>query len=203
MAAEPDLVFKFILVGDPSVGKTAICKRFCENNFDANEGPTVRLDLGSRVVDISGRRIKLNVWDTAGQERFRSLTRAYFRASSAVFLVFDVSNRALFSHLDTWAEDAHKLAPPGVVRVLVGNKIDLLDQRAVARAEAENFAQRQGLTYFETSALSGQRIDDAFIATADVVNGKVAAGAMQMIETAPITKIDAAKAEEPSGGYGC
>jgi small GTP-binding protein len=201
--AEPELVFKFILVGESSVGKTAICRRFCENEFDANECPTVHLEFGSRVVNVSGKRIKLNVWDTAGHERFHSMTRAYFRGSSAVFLVFDVTNRASFNHLDTWADDAHKLAPQGAAKVLVGNKIDLVGQRAVARAEAESFAQQQGLAYFEMSALSGERIDDAFVATADVVSAKVAAGIMQMIEAAPVQTIDTPKADEPGGGCSC
>jgi small GTP-binding protein len=187
---DPELVFKFILVGDSSVGKTCICKKFCDQSFDETERPTVHLEFGSRMVNISGHKIKLNVWDTAGQERFRSMTRAYFRGSQAVFLVFDVTNRNSFNHLDTWADDAHKLSPPNSVKVLVGNKVDLQNTRAVATAEGEAFADRQGLKYFETSALSGHRIDEAFLRTADAVYAKVSAGTMQMIEAAPVPKID-------------
>ncbi|KAH0789710.1 ras-related protein Rab-14-like [Histomonas meleagridis] len=170
------LSFKFVLVGDSAVGKTAICKQFCEKEFNENQAQTIGLDFGTRVVEIQNTKIQLHIWDTAGQERFRSVTRAYFRSSAAVFLVYDVTNRESFNRINTWFEDATQSSPPTAVKVLVGNKTDLTEQRAVSSSEAKSFAEQHGLQFFETSALSGDRIDDTFIQTAHLVYSKVLDG---------------------------
>jgi small GTP-binding protein len=174
------LSFKFVLVGDSAVGKTAICKQFCEHQFNSKLPQTVGLEFGTRTIDVQGTRIKLQIWDTAGQEKFRSITRAYFRSSTAVFLVFDVTNRDSFSHVSEWTDDAVRLAPVNALRVLIGNKTDLTTQRAVSTAEAQDFASQSGLTYFETSALSGERIDDAFLETAYAAYRKFVDGKMEV-----------------------
>jgi small GTP-binding protein len=181
--AEPtdhQLSFKFVLVGDSAVGKTALCKKFCDNSFNPNQATTVGLEFGTRIIEVQKVRIKLQIWDTAGQERFHSITRAYFRSSAAVFLVYDVTKRESFSQLSQWAEDATQLSPPTAVKVLIGNKTDLTDDRAVSVAEAQDFADQNGLKFFETSALSGDRIEDAFLDTADAVYSKVLAGKIEL-----------------------
>jgi len=174
------LSFKFVLVGDSAVGKTAICKMFCENKFSENHPQTVGLEFGTRIVEVDNVRIKLQIWDTAGQERFHSITRAYFRSSAAVFLVYDVSNRDSFSRIGHWVEDAVKLSPPTSIKVLIGNKTDLVNTRAVSSAEAKDFADQHGLKFFETSALSGERIDDAFIETAHSVHKLILDGKIEL-----------------------
>ena len=164
--------FKFVLVGDSAVGKTAMCRKFCENIFDNNQAPTVGLEFGIRNLEIQGKKIKLQIWDTAGQERFRSITNSYFRSAVAVFLVFDVTSRESFSNLDQWCDNAEKGSPSSSIKVLVGNKTDL-DNRQVSTAEASDFANQHGLKYYETSALSGDRIDETFVETAQQVFKKV------------------------------
>jgi small GTP-binding protein len=173
---EPSFVFKFILVGDSSVGKTAIAKRFCEREFSSDLPQTIGLEFGNRTVSIQENCIRLQIWDTAGQERFRSITRSYFRGSSAVFLVYDITNRESFSHICGWADDSTRLAPLESVQILIGNKSDLDDKRQVSNAEAKDFAEQNRLTLFETSALSGDKIDDAFVETAGRVYEAVQIG---------------------------
>ena len=171
------LTFKFILVGDSGVGKTSISKMFCERVFDENQTQTIALDFGNRTIDVSGTQIKIQVWDTAGQERFHSITRSYFRNSVAVFCVYDISNRDSFSGLQKWIEDTINQAPVSAVRVIVGNKTDVI-QRSVSEAEAEDYAKKNGFLYFETSALSGHKVEDTFIQVAQIAyervdNGKI------------------------------
>ncbi|EAY22132.1 Ras family protein [Trichomonas vaginalis G3] len=181
--AEPgdhQLSFKFVLVGDSAVGKTAMCKMFCEKKFNENQPQTIGLEFGTRIVQVENVRVKLQIWDTAGQERFYSITRAYFRSSAAVFLVYDVTNRDSFSRLGQWVEDAMQLSPPTAIKVLVGNKTDLAQNRAVSTAEAQDFATQHGLKFFETSALSGDYIDDAFIKTAQDVYKQILAGTIEL-----------------------
>lgn len=192
---ETQISFKFVLIGDSAVGKTAMCKKFCENSFDYNQPQTVALEFGTRLIEIEGQKIKLQIWDTAGQERFHSITRAYFRSSTAIFLIYDVTNRDSFTHLSNWIEDAQRLSPPTSIKVLVGNKTDLVNatkansedgqiskknKRAVLTEEAQDFAQQNGLKFFETSALSGDRIDDTFIETAHDVYKKMVEGKIDL-----------------------
>jgi small GTP-binding protein len=177
-----ETTFKFILVGDSSVGKTAICKRFCQGQFDQDEPQTVAVEFDSKVVQVGDTKVKLNIWDTAGQEKFRSMTRAYFRSSAGVFLVFDVTNRTSFTNIDVWLKDAQKLTLPSSVKVLIGNKTDLGDARSVSRTEAEAYAEKNGLTFFETSALSGDRIEESFMDAAEKVQKLVASGTIQVKE---------------------
>lgn len=183
--------FKFVLIGDSAVGKTAMCKKFCENTFDLHQPQTVALEFGTRSIEIEGQRIKLQIWDTAGQERFHSITRAYFRSSTAIFLIYDVTNRDSFAHLSSWIEDAQRLSPPTSIKVLVGNKTDLVDgssdnnesqksKRAVLTEEAQDYAHQNGLKFFETSALSGDRINDTFIETAHDVYKKMVEGKIDL-----------------------
>jgi small GTP-binding protein len=174
------LSFKFVLVGESGVGKTAICKRFCDNTFVDNGTPTIGLEFGARIVQVNDTRIKLQIWDTAGQERFHSITRSYFRASAAVILVYDVTKRESFGKLGVWVENAMQLSPPTAVKVLIGNKTDLPAQRTVSTAEAQDFADQNSLRFFETSALSGDRLEDAFLETAQDVHAKVLAGKIEL-----------------------
>lgn len=174
------LSLKFVLVGDSAVGKTAICKMFCEKKFNENQPQTIGLEFGTRIVQVENIRIKLQIWDTAGQERFHSITRAYFRSSAAVFLIYDVTNRDSFSHLGQWVEEAMQLSPATSIKVLVGNKTDLAQNRAVSTAEAQDFANQHGLKFFETSALSGDFVDDTFIKTANDVYTQIREGRIEL-----------------------
>jgi small GTP-binding protein len=212
--AEPtdhQLSFKFVLVGDSAVGKTALCKKFCDNSFNEHQPTTVGLEFGTRIVEVQNVRIKLQIWDTAGQERFHSITRAYFRSSAAVFLVYDVTKRDSFAHLSIWVEDATQLSPPTSVKVLIGNKTDLVSSRAVSVAEAQDFADQHGLKFFETSALSGDRIEDAFLDTAATVYSKVLEGKIELNNPssgarAPLSAQRASlrpNTEKPAGGGCC
>lgn len=197
MGEDFDHTFKFVLVGDSNVGKTSLCKMFCEHTFEENTVQTVGLEFGSKAIDLSGAKIKIQLWDTAGQERFHSITRAYFRSSSAVFMVFDVTARESFQHLSVWADDAIHLSPPQSVKVLIGNKTDLTSQRAVSTEEAEEWAKQQEFAYYETSALSGDRVDDTFMKTAQKVFEMIQDGKMSSVP--PPSPPTPAKETENSG----
>jgi small GTP-binding protein len=175
------LSFKFVLVGESGVGKTAMCKQFCEHSFTPNSAPTVGLEFGTRIVQVETVRIKLHIWDTAGQERFHSITRSYFRASAGVIFVYDVTKRESFGKIGDWVDTAGQLAPPTAVKVLVGNKTDLAsNNRAVSQAEAQDFAAQHDLSFFETSALSGDRLDDTFLDTAHEIYKRIQAGKIEL-----------------------
>jgi small GTP-binding protein len=154
--------FKFIVIGSSGVGKTAILKRLVDDVFTTENQSTIGVEFLATTIEVEGQPVKLQIWDTAGQERFRSIAKAYFRSAIGVVLVFDLSERKSFDDLGQWLTDIHALCDPNAVVTLIGNKLDLADQRKVTSIEAESFAQLHQLSYFETSALGGDNIQEAF-----------------------------------------
>uniref|UniRef100_K7FGI6 Ras-related protein Rab-39B-like n=1 Tax=Pelodiscus sinensis TaxID=13735 RepID=K7FGI6_PELSI len=156
--------FRIIMLGDSTVGKSSLLKRYTEGAFLDSINQTVGVDFYVQFVELEpGLRIKLQFWDTAGQERFRSVTRSYYRNSAGAVLMFDLSNRASFESIREWHQEVTDTVKPfHMVFVLVGHKSDLAAQRQVERKEAEKLASSLGAKYIETSAKSNSNVEDAF-----------------------------------------
>lgn len=133
---------------------------------------TVGVEFGSRTIDVAGRQVKLQCWDTAGQDRFRSIVRCYYRGTAGALLVYDITRRASFEHISQWVTEAKAHADPDLVITLVGNKQDRSHEREVAYEEGHGFAQRNGLYFLETSAVTGHMVEEAFMVTAKLVYQK-------------------------------
>lgn len=157
--------FRLIVIGDSTVGKSCLIRRFTEGRFAQVSDPTVGVDFFSRLVEIEpGKRVKLQIWDTAGQERFRSITRAYYRNSVGGLLLFDITNRRSFQNVHNWLEEAQShVQPHNIVFLLVGHKCDLEAQRQVTQHEAEKLAGAYGMRYVETSARESINVEKAFV----------------------------------------
>ncbi|KDR69277.1 hypothetical protein GALMADRAFT_256108 [Galerina marginata CBS 339.88] len=125
-------VFKFIITGDPAVGKSSLLVRLTDQRFLANPDPTLGVEFGSKLITIpdENKVVKLQCWDTAGQETFRAITRSYYRGAAGCLLVYDVTSRDSFEHIQTWLADVRKHADPHVSCILVGNKVDLCEDPA-------------------------------------------------------------------------
>lgn len=117
--------------------------------------PTVGIDFVSKNVSIKEKSVRLQLWDTAGQERFRSLIPGYLRDSHAVFLVFDVTNADSFQNINMWLDYIKENRGDDVTVVIIANKIDQTEERAVSTAEAKEKLAYVGATYFEVSAKTG------------------------------------------------
>lgn len=164
--------YKFIIIGASGVGKTAILKRLVEDTFSEESQSTIGVEFDSTMLNIDGKKVKLQIWDTAGQERFRSISKAYYRNAVGVILVFDLTERKTFDDLSNWLNDIHTLCDPNCVIQLIGNKSDLEENRAISLAEADAFAQRNQMHYMETSAKSGASISEAFTRVASQIMSK-------------------------------
>jgi small GTP-binding protein len=164
MADNFNQLMKLIVVGDSGTGKSCLLHRFVEDAFSEEQTQTIGVEFGAKVVQLNGQRIKLQIWDTAGQERYRSVTRGYYRGASGCLIVYDVTSRSSYEHVPQWLDDVRQLAGPSVTVMLVGNKADLAtdDRRSVTHNEAALFAQERGLMHFETSAATGEFVNDAF-----------------------------------------
>eukprot|EP01035_Chromulina_nebulosa_P025824 gene25823-33731_t len=158
-----------VVIGDTGVGKSCLLLQFVDRRFSSVHDLTIGVDFGSRIIDLHGEKVKLQIWDTAGQESFRSIARSYYRDAAGALLVFDVTRRETFGHLSRWLEEARQFANSNICITLVGNKSDVVSKRVVQRAEAQAFADDNGLLYVEASAKSAEGVDDAFIRTAESV----------------------------------
>ena len=159
---EYDLLIKALLIGDSNVGKTTIIGKYLDKNFSEKTLNTVGLDLKYVKLNINDMKIKLQLWDTAGQERFRSMTTSYYRAVNVIIIVFDVTSQNSFDHIKEWMNNIKQFAKLGVMKVIVGNKIDLNDERIVTYNEGKNFAESFNIKYFETSAVTREGIVELF-----------------------------------------
>merc|ERR1719203_1151386 len=149
-----DHLFKILMIGDAGVGKSSMLLRFTDDSFDDHIQSTIGVDFKVKHMDVNDKRVKLTIWDTAGQERFRTLTSSYYRGAQGVVMVYDVTRRESFENLEQWLKEVKVYCPnngEGVVKLLVGNKIDL-EGRTISRAEAEDWARSQGMLFLEASA---------------------------------------------------
>ena len=145
------------------MGKSCLLRRFIDGKYVEHNDPTVGVDFHTKLVQIDGHHLKLQLWDTAGQERFRAITRSYFRNAVGALLVFDISDRQTFAKLPDWMDDVQQSAKPHApIFVLIGNKNDLDKQRQVLHREAQEFASRHKMDYYEVSARTGSGVEEAF-----------------------------------------
>ncbi|GLT56092.1 hypothetical protein SLA2020_291640 [Shorea laevis] len=168
-----DYVFKVVVIGDSAVGKTQILSRFTKNEFCFDSKSTIGVEFQTRTVTIKGKVIKAQIWDTAGQERYRAVTSAYYRGALGAMLVYDITKRQSFDHVARWVEELRAHADNSIVIMLIGNKADLVDLRAVPTEHAVEFAEDQGLFFAETSALSGANVDKAFFILLEEIYGVI------------------------------
>nr|KJB40356.1 hypothetical protein B456_007G060000 [Gossypium raimondii] len=156
-----DYVFKVVLIGDSAVGKSQILARFARNEFSLDSKATIGVEFQTRTLVIEHKSVKAQIWDTAGQER--AVTSAYYRGAVGAMLVYDISKRQTFDHIPRWLEELRGHADKNIVIILIGNKSDLENQRAVSTEDAKEFAQKEGLFFLETSALEATNVEVAFL----------------------------------------
>lgn len=158
-----DYTWKVIVIGDPSVGKTTLMLRYTEQNFKELYMPTVGVQVSQKLFKKNDRKIKFNIWDIAGQTKFAQFRKIFYEAAFGYLLVFDVTARETLLNTLKWQEDYIKNSKALVtVGLLIGNKIDLKDEREISEAEALRYAKQLGLDYLETSALTGANVDAMF-----------------------------------------
>eukprot|EP01087_Luapelamoeba_hula_P011399 TRINITY_DN3096_c0_g1_i1.p1 TRINITY_DN3096_c0_g1~~TRINITY_DN3096_c0_g1_i1.p1 ORF type:complete len:220 (+),score=38.53 TRINITY_DN3096_c0_g1_i1:17-676(+) len=179
MAAPKAVVLKVVLIGNSGCGKTSLMQQYVNKRFSLHYKATIGADFLSKEVFIDGRHVLLQIWDTAGQETFRSLGSAFYRGADGCVLVFDVTNRYTFECLTGWKENFLKTTNNRedsqgkfAAFVVMGNKADLTqvdgDQR-VKREEVNAWCDKHAhqigqVPYFETSASTGENVEQAFIA---------------------------------------
>ena len=165
-----DKTCQILLIGDSSVGKTSLIQRYANGIFKEEYLATVGLDFYTKQETINNINVLVRLWDTAGQERFKSLTPNYFKNAEGVIITYDITSSQSFENLKFWINSIKtNLGEKNIIIpiIIVGNKLDMEDMRDITREEAEKFAKENKYKYFETSAKTGEGVDDAI---RDLVN---------------------------------
>ena len=162
-----DHLYKIIIIGDTSVGKTAILSKYLKGVFPTSPLSTVATEFATKIIQIKeGGYIKAQIWDTAGQEKYKSITYHHYRKSVGGIIVYDITKKSTFDNVKNWYQDLIDLGEKGCVIALVGNKLDLIERnerkREVSKAEAQGYADDNHMLFFETSAYNGNNINDIF-----------------------------------------
>ncbi|XP_077640958.1 ras-related protein Rab-17 [Lonchura striata] len=160
----PSYMYKVVLLGSMSVGKSSLAYRYVKNDF-RELLPTVGCSFFTQILNLEEATVKFEIWDTAGQEKYQSVCHLYYRDAHAALLVYDIANKQTFSRAKLWLEELEKkFLPDEIVIALVGNKTDLAAEREVTTEEGKDFARTKGLLFMETSAKSNHQVNDVFMA---------------------------------------
>ena len=160
---QKEFIYKILLLGDSSVGKTCFLMRYTDNTFQDIHMSTIGLDYKLKNVQLeNGKMVKIQVWDTAGQDRFRSITKNYYKGAHGIILIYDVTEQKSFDNVKNWMAQIKEEVSERVSIVLVGNKIDDEDNRKISTEQGESMAKDYEIMFFECSAKTGQNIDEIF-----------------------------------------
>jgi len=163
MSVKKEFMYKILLLGDISVGKTCILTRYSDNTFREEHFVTIGLDFIKKSVNLdNGKTVNIQIWDTAGQDRFKSITKNYYKGAHGIILIYDVTTRMTFDNVRNWINTIKEEVDDKVNVILVGNKIDNNDNRKVTTEEGQEIANEYKLPFYETSAKTGDNINKAF-----------------------------------------
>ncbi|KAB5523512.1 hypothetical protein PDJAM_G00160020 [Pangasius djambal] len=168
-----DYMFKLLIIGNSSVGKTSFLFRYADDSFTSAFVSTVGIDFKVKTVYRNEKRIKLQIWDTAGQERYRTITTAYYRGAMGFLLMYDITNQESFYAVQDWATQIKTYSWDNAQVILVGNKCDLEDDRLVATEDGQRLANELGFQFFEASAKDNINVKQVFERLVDIICDKM------------------------------
>lgn len=156
-----DIILKILTLGESSVGKSSIIRRFTNNKFSEQFLTTVGVDFKSKIISYRNKKVKVLLVDTSGQDRFRNIANNYYRSADGILLVFDVSKRMSIEKFDLWIQQINeKWSSDNNSILLFGNKIDCVNDREISNEEGKQLAEKYKMVYVEGSALTGEGINE-------------------------------------------
>ncbi|XP_041033297.1 RAB3D, member RAS oncogene family, a [Carcharodon carcharias] len=164
-----DYMFKLLIIGNSSVGKTSFLFRYADDSFTSAFVSTVGIDFKVKTVYRNEKRVKLQIWDTAGQERYRTITTAYYRGAMGFLLMYDIANQDSFNAVHDWATQIKTYSWDNAQVILVGNKSDLEDDRVVPTEDGRRLADDLGFEFFEASAKENINVKQVFERLVDII----------------------------------
>ncbi|KAK4820272.1 hypothetical protein QYF61_022842 [Mycteria americana] len=181
-----DYMFKLLIIGNSSVGKTSFLFRYADDTFTSAFVSTVGIDFKVKTVYRNDKRVKLQIWqydsfyfcvagykDTAGQERYRTITTAYYRGAMGFILMYDITSEDSFNAVQDWATQIKTYSWDNAQVILVGNKCDMEDERIIPVEKGKHLADQLGFDYFEASAKENINV---WICSDELLDGGFAVG---------------------------
>ena len=160
---------KIVTLGEGRVGKTSLTLKFVNGVFHTDEISTINANCLSKQVQIEKGAVQFNIWDTAGQERFRALAPNYYRGAKGALVVYDITDRKSFDKVVSWIKELKDQADKNIVIVVAGNKCDMERDRQINRADAQEFCRKLNIRHFDTSAKTGNGVEDTFTEMAKLI----------------------------------
>ena len=171
-----DATYKVVIFGDAGCGKTTLTQRFLTNLFRSDTKMTIGVDFEVKSLEISEKKVKLQIWDFGGEERFRFLLPTYVRGANGALFMYDVTNYSSLAHIDDWllvVRKELKTEQDIFPIIVVGGKADLNDDREVSGDEGINIAKSRGVDGFiECSSKSGENVEETFDALTQLMMRK-------------------------------
>ena len=158
-----ETLYKILVIGDTSVGKTCFIMRYADNIFQESYISTIGMDYKLKNITLeNGKLVKLQIWDTAGQEKFHSITKSFYKGANGIILIYSVLDKNSLQNVKNWMESIKAQVPENVAIILIGNKKDDEEKREVSYEQGEDMAESYNLPFFECSAKTGENLDKAF-----------------------------------------
>ena len=160
-AGENNISLKILLIGDSMVGKTCLLLNYVDHVFPEDHIATIGVEYKDKYITKDNYNIRLQLWDTAGQERFNSITKNIYRGANGVLFVYDITNRQSFNSVKKWIKETESF-DEDIKGIILGNKIDLEDERKVDKDELEEFGKERQMKVMEISAKSNINVNECF-----------------------------------------
>ncbi|KAF2541318.1 hypothetical protein F2Q68_00032907 [Brassica cretica] len=173
MSTEYDYLFKLLLIGDSSVGKSCLLLRFADDAYIDSYISTIGVDFKIRTIELDGKTVKLQIWDTAGQERFRTITSSYYRGAHGIIIVYDCTEMESFNNVKQWLSEIDRYANDSVCKLLIGNKNDMVESKVVSTETGKALADELGIPFLETSAKDSINVEQAFLTIAGEIKKRL------------------------------
>ena len=159
--------YKIVLIGNTAVGKTSLVNKYVTNQFQLNYIPTLGVNVMIKDLEIDGTSIQLLIWDVGGQDKWARVRNMYYRGSRAAITVFDTTDPVSWEKVpdlvDEYENSIKATKKYESALILLGNKIDLIDERKINKKQGEEMRNKiKASAYFETSAKTGENVEDAF-----------------------------------------
>ena len=169
-----DVLIKLMLLGDSTVGKTSILKRYSKNQFNPNYISSIGVDFETKYIKVGKKTINLQIWDTAGQERFKVIAKNYYNKSDGFIIVYDITNKKSFEDVEVWMQsvldnlgEKESNKKRNYSLILIGNKIDLEENRVITKEEGEEICKKNNIISWggeiSIKDMSKEELEDKFI----------------------------------------
>ena len=167
-----EINLKILILGDSSVGKTTLLLKYVDGYFPTIYVATIGVEYKVKKININGININLQIWDTAGQERFRGITKNFLKGADGIIYTYDITNKSSFDSLKNWIMTAEETVE-GFKKIIIGNKIDLEENRKVSKESFNKFCQNKNMQGYEVSAKEGTNVNESFELLAKlIIEGK-------------------------------